>query len=157
MVAGSHALACGYYLFDVRSDFATAPLTLDFALDPTRTSGFVIVLSQTTYDDIWTPENVWMSFVPDPDTGLADFGLSNTQNTADTAASKTGLPTTAPSKVSLAITPKHVKATLSTGQVLEGNYNWLDVGKKAYAFVFSHPIRAGLPSRMALKSVTATR
>jgi hypothetical protein len=62
-----------------------------------------------------------------------------------------------PSKVSLTITPKHVKAALSNGQVLEGDYSWLDVNQKVYAYAFSHPIRQNLASSMALKSVTATR
>jgi hypothetical protein len=154
---GKTGIRSNYFLFDVRTDEATAPLTLDFAFDPTRTTGFVIALSNAAYDDIWTYENVWMSFVTDPDTGLAGFNLVNTQNTADTSVSTPGLPGTAPSKVSLTITPKHVKALLSSGHVLEGNYNWLDVGKKVYAYVFSHPARQSLPSRMALKSITATR
>jgi hypothetical protein len=154
---GKTGIRSNYYLFDVRSDYATAPMTLDFVLDPTRTSGFVIALSATAYDDIWAYGNVWMDFIIDPDTGLAQFELANTQSTTDTSLSKTGLSAAMPSKVSLTITPKHVKATLSNGQVLEGDYAWLVEGTKVYAYAFSHPIRANLPSSMALKSVTATR
>jgi hypothetical protein len=98
-----------------------------------------------------------MAFIIDPDTGLAEFDLANTQNTADTSISKTGLSAAIPSKVSLTITPKHVKATLSNGQVLEGDYAWLVENTKVYGYAFSHPIRANLPSSLALKSVTATR
>jgi len=154
---GKTGIRSNYYLFDVRSDYATAPLMLDFAFDPARTSGFVIALSPMVYDDIWTYGNTWVAFVIDPDTGLAGFDLLNTKDTTDTSVSKPGLPGTAPSKVSLTVTPKHVKATLSTGQVLEGDYAWLDVGAKVYAYVFAHPARQNLASRMALKSVTVTR
>jgi hypothetical protein len=154
---GKTGIRSNYYLFDVRSDYATSPLTLDFAIDPARTSGFVIALSPAAADDIWGYGNVWMDFIIDPDTGLAQFELANTQNTTDTSISKTGLSAAIPSKVSLAITPKHVKATLSNGQVLEGDYAWLVEGTKVYAYAFSHPVRANLPSSLALKSVTATR
>ena len=154
---GKTGIRSNYYLFDVRSDYATAPMTLDFALDATRTSGFVLALSAAAADDVWANGNVWMAFIIDPDTGLAEFDLTNTQNTTDTTLSKTALSAAMPSKVSLTITPKHVKATLSNGQVLEGDYSWLDVGTKVYAYAFSHPIRANLPSSMALRSVTATR
>jgi hypothetical protein len=154
---GKTGIRSSYYLFDVRSDYATAPMTLDFAIDPARTSGFVIALSTTAYDDIWTSENVWMAFIIDPDTGLAEFDLSNTQNATDTSIAKSAQAIAMPSKVSLTITPKHMKATLSSGQVIEGDYKWLDVGKPVYAYVFSHPIREGLASSVALKSVTASR
>ena len=50
-----------------------------------------------------------------------------------------------------------MKATLSNGQVLEGDYSWLTEGAKVYAYIFSHPIRAALPSSVAVKSVTVTR
>ncbi|MBN2574226.1 MAG: hypothetical protein JXP73_06655, partial [Deltaproteobacteria bacterium] len=154
---GKTGIRSNYFFFDVRSDYGTSPLTLDFAFDPARTSGFVIALSPTVWDDIWAYENVWAAFVIDPDTGLASFDLANTQNTADGTTSLTGLPGTAPGKVSLVVTPKHVKAALSSGQVLEGNFNWLAVDTRVYAYVFSHPARQNLASRMALKSVTATR
>jgi hypothetical protein len=154
---GKTGIRSSYYLFDVRSDHATSPLNLDFAFDPARTSGFVIALSAAAWDDIWSYENVWMAFITDPDTGLAEFDLTNTQNSTDTSLSKTGLSAAMPSKVSLTISPKHVKAALSNGQVLEGDYAWLAVGKPVYVYVFSHPIRQFLPSSMALKSVTATR
>jgi hypothetical protein len=154
---GKTGIRSNYYLFDVRSDYAEAPLTLDFAVDPARTSGFAIALSTTPGDDVWTSQNVWMAFIIDPDTGLAEFDLTNTQNTADTSISKSSQAVAMPSKVSLTVTPKHVKATLSSGQTLEGDYQWLDVGKPVYAYIFSHPIRQGLASSVALKSVTATR
>ena len=154
---GKTGIRSNYYLFDVRSDFATSPVTVDFAIDPARTTGFVVALSTTAYDDIWTSSNVWMAFIIDPDTKLAEFDLANTQNTTDTSTSKTGLSAAIPSKVSLTVTPKHVKATLSNGQVLEGDYSWLTEGAKVYAYIFSHPIRAALPSSVAVKSVTVTR
>jgi len=154
---GKTGIRSNYYLFDVRSDYATSPMTLDFAIDPTRTTGFVIALSTTAYDDIWTSQNVWLAFIIDPDTGLAELDLTNTQSTTDTTISKTALSAAVPSKASLTITPNHVKATLSNGQVLEGDYAWLTAGAKVYAYAFSHPIREGLASSLALKSITATR
>jgi hypothetical protein len=154
---GKTGIRSNYYLFDVRSDLATSPATVDVAIDPARTSGFVVVLSTVAYDDIWTSSNAWMSYVIDPETQLADLTLTNTQSTTDTTVSKAGLAAAMPSKASLTITPKHVKATLSNGQVLEGEYSWLEVGKPVYAYIFTHPIRAGLACSMAVKSVTVTR
>ena len=141
----------------MRSDYATSTLPLDVALDPTRTGGFVIALSSSTSSDVWTTTDVWVATIIDPETGLAQFDLTNTQSTSDTTLSKTGLAAAMPSKVSLTITPKHAKATLSNGQVSDGRYEWLDVGDPVYAYIFAHPIREGLASSMAMKSVTTTR
>jgi hypothetical protein len=154
---GKTGIRSTYDMFNVRSDFDSSPLVLNFTFDPARTTGYRVVLSETAYDDIWQYSNVWTGYIYNPDTGAGSFDLVNTQNTADTSTSLTTLPATAPETLTLTIKKKHVKAELSGGYVLEGDYAWLDVNKTVYVYVFSHPYAQGTAAKFALKSVRATR
>ena len=154
---GKTGIRSNFFFFDVYDDFATTPLSLTFAFDPLRTSGYAIVLSPTVYDDIWTASNVWTAFVRHPTAGGATASLTNTQNANDSSASLTNIPSQAPQTTTVSVRTNHVQVCTSAGWGMEGDYSWMVPGAKVYAYVFSHPFDEGMPSQVALRSVTAQR
>jgi len=153
--AGNHWTKTGVMsrlpLFTVAPGMEAAPLRIELTFDASKTTGYVIGLTEVKDADMWRQQNVWFHF--GLSSAVETFGyLVNTQNSGESYGQLKG-PAAAPETVTLTITPGMVRLETSTGMKSEGRFSWLKAGTPVYFYLFSHPRDDGGPAAFALTSL----
>jgi hypothetical protein len=142
-------------LFSVSKDMEENPLRIKLILDPDKTTGFCLALSEAKDADVWRQSNVWFHSGRNSRTETFAY-LVNTQNGGESYGDVKG-PGDMPEVVTLTIKPGYMRVETDTGMVKEGKFAWLKPGVSAYFYLFSHPKASGEAAAYALKSVKIYR
>ena len=97
------------------------------------------------------PAERLVPFRPDSPTESFSY-LVNTQNGGESYGTAKG-PATAPTTVTLTITPGFVRVETSNGVKEEGKFSWMRAGAPVYFYIFTHPKDNGGPAAFALQSI----
>ncbi len=141
-------------LFTITKGMAQDPVKILIELDPSGTDGFVIALNPVRDTDAWNRTNLWGFWGKVAGTNKSHFGLTSYQGEGDYRANSEKEGRAVPQFLLLTIWPG--KAELKdpvSGETFTANYSWLKEGVQPYFFIFSSPLAASGPSKLAVKSI----
>lgn len=146
-------------LFTADNTMVANPMRIVLDFDPAATTGWVIALAPVEHNDVWVTQNYWLHWGVASQTGKGFTYSVNTQNSGDKSvpSEDKDLPSTAPKRVVLSVSPGVVKAQLPGGKTFTCSLGWLKSGTPVYLHLFSHPENDGGPGGFALDAITVGR
>lgn len=141
-------------LFTISAAMERNPVKILIELDPSKTDGFVVALNPVRDTDAWNRTNLWAFWGKAAGTNKSHFGLTSFQGEGDYRVNSEKEGRSVPQFLLLTVWPG--KAELKdpvSGETFTANYSWLKEGVQPYFFIFSSPLAAGGPSKLAVKSI----
>jgi tetratricopeptide (TPR) repeat protein len=129
------------------------PVTVTVAVDPARTSGFVVAFAATRHPDVALTNNAWMSWVRN-DKGSGDLWIGNVQDAWAGRNKGVSAPTSgqAPTPFVFTLEPGRMTVRAAGQAPVSVEIGWLKEGVDLYPHLFTHPTEAGKAASLALTS-----
>jgi hypothetical protein len=128
------------------------PTSVIVRLDPARTTGFCAAFAPSPNADVWTIQNVWLTWTRPASAVQADLSFANTQNAGDGRLTEL-LPPTAPAELVFTFQPGRADVLLPDGRTRSIAIAWLREGTPVFTHVFTHAAEPHRPAKLALAGV----
>ncbi len=146
------------FMLPMSTKLAQYPYTIEFELDPARSKGFRLCLTDNnSSQDPWNVRCLWTGFSVDTKTNQGHYYFQDNPNAGTIFKETKDLPATPPSWVRITVKTGWMKVETSLGQTYEGNFAWLKSDTNLYLYAFTHPFIDGQASSMCIKKIVIRR